>query len=282
MVVFSSTQLHKKSNSKVSNIAFTSFYYDLEHPQKTWILSDDLNEISGNDWLDKNHLLVIEDLHPILYFLRMDSMAVIEKKTTFLGLPDKKFDLEDVTTISDTIYALWSHGVIYKITGWKSNIQVKEIRTFLNKNNNPEGICYDPVSHNLLLACKGETGIRTEKKSTRAVFEFDTGGDSLKIIPFLLIHKWQFDRISPVNIDFNPSAIAVHPQTHEIYILSTRGSKCMAAFTHQGDLISVQSINPELLPQPEGICFAPDGVLYISSEGKKGAGRICKFIPFKK
>ena len=33
---------------------------------------------------------------------------------------------------------------------------------------------------------------------------------------------------------------------------------------------AVQFIDKELMPQPEGICFSPEGKLYISSEGKKG------------
>ena len=71
-------------------------------------------------------------------------------------------------------------------------------------------------------------------------------------------------------IKFNPSAIAVHPETNDIYILSTRDTKCMAVFSRDGKLKSFQLIDEDLMPQPEGICFSPEGVLYISSEGKKG------------
>ena len=44
----------------------------------------------------------------------------------------------------------------------------------------------------------------------------------------------------------------------------------MAVFSHDGVLKSYQTIDKEMMPQPEGICFSPDGKLYISSEGKKG------------
>jgi uncharacterized protein YjiK len=62
----------------------------------------------------------------------------------------------------------------------------------------------------------------------------------------------------------------VNPITHDIYILTTKDNKSMPIFSHDGVLRSYQPIDKELMPQPEGICFFPDGKLYISSEGKKG------------
>ena len=44
----------------------------------------------------------------------------------------------------------------------------------------------------------------------------------------------------------------------------------MAIYSHDGKFKMVQFIDKELMPQPEGICFSPEGKLYISSEGKKG------------
>ncbi|MEO6905999.1 MAG: SdiA-regulated domain-containing protein, partial [Ginsengibacter sp.] len=84
------------------------------------------------------------------------------------------------------------------------------------------------------------------------------------------IHKKDFEELAKDKISFNPSAIAIHPITHEIYLLSTKDNKCMAVYNRDGKLISFQSIDSDLMPQPEGICFSPDGKLYISSEGKKG------------
>ena len=88
--------------------------------------------------------------------------------------------------------------------------------------------------------------------------------------PFLVIHKNDFEKVAEQKIDFFPSAIAVHPVTHDIYLLSTRDTKCMAIYSHDGKFKMVQFIDKELMPQPEGICFSPEGQLFISSEGKKG------------
>lgn len=261
-----------------------AYKYDLEHPQKKWELPQELFEISGNTWIDKDHLLVIEDLHPNLYLMKLgDNNATIEKKVPFREeTADKKFDVEDVTVVGNTAYALWSHGKIFKVTDWQSNPKVDEIKTFLSKENNTEGICYDPVTKDLLIACKNESDVEDEKKSTRAIYEFDIKGDSLKSEPFMLVHKKDFKKETGEKLEFFPSAIAVHPITHDIYILSTKDTKCMAIFTHGGQMKSFELIDKELLPQPEGICFSPDGVLYISTEGKKGGlGYIYEFTAQK-
>jgi hypothetical protein len=247
-----------------------TFSYDLAHPQRKWLLPDELKEISGQTWLDSNHLLAIEDLHPVLYLLRLDTNAIVEKKSAFLEVTDKKFDMEDIASADNIVYALWSHGTVYKIAGWQSKPEVQEYPTFLSKENNTEGLCYDPVSGNLLIACKNESDLQDEKKSTRSIFEFDLKTGKLKDVPFLVIHKKDFKKIADEKLEFFPSAIAVHPISHDIYLLSTRDNKCMAQYSYNGELKSLQFFDKELLPQPEGICFAPNGTLYISSEGRHG------------
>ena len=254
--------------------------YDLSHPKKKWKLPQSLLEISGNSWIDKDRLLIIEDLHPNLYILNLkDTTAIIEKTISFKeDIDGKKFDVEDIVVVNTTAYALWSHGTIYKITDWQNKPQVKEVKTFLSKGNNTEGICYDPVSQNLLIACKEDADEQGEKKSTRAIYQYNIAGDSLLTVPFMTIHKKDFKKLTGEKESFYPSAIAVHPVTHDIYILSSKDTKCMAVFTHEGKLKSFQLIDKNLLPQPEGICFAPDGTLYISTEGKTGgSGYIFQF-----
>jgi uncharacterized protein YjiK len=265
-----STKNEKGTDTTRKATAETTYSYDLAKPAKKWTLPNDLLEISGITWIDNNHLLVIEDLHPNLYLLRLDNDAQIEKTIPFHETSKEKFDIEDVTVANNVAYALYSHGKIFKIQNWKDKPDVKEIKTWLSKENNTEGICYDPESTSLLVACKQTSGIDDEKKSTRAVFQFDLSADSLKQAPFLLIEKKDIKKTADEKLDFYPSAIAVHPKTHDIYILSTKGSKVMVQYSHSGQIKSVQEMDAGLLPQPEGICFSPDGTMYISTEGKHG------------
>ncbi|MDB5231467.1 MAG: hypothetical protein JWN76_2272 [Chitinophagaceae bacterium] len=252
-------------NSQKTGKAATG--YDLAKPVKTWNMPGTLNEISGVTWIDNNHLMAIEDLHANLYLLNIQK-GQVEKTIPFETSGDKKFDIEDVTIANNVVYALWSHGAIFKITNWASKPGVTEIPTFLKKKNNTEGICFDPVSNTLLVACKDDADVKDEKKSTRAVYSFDLSSGKLKENPFLVINKKDFKNAGSEKINFFPSAIAVHPVTHDIYILSTKDTKCMACFGRDGKLKAFESINKDLMPQPEGICFSPDGTLYITTQSR--------------
>ena len=257
----------------------TDFKYDLKNPNHTWRLPEQLVEVSGNTWIDADHLILIEDLNPNLYFVKIDDKNVTLQKTIPFAQTDKdKIDIEDVTYVDNTVYALWSHGVLFKITDWQGSPKVDKINTGLSKENNTEGLCYDPISKQLLIACKDDAGIPDDKKSAKAVYGFDINKQQLITPPFMVIHKKDFEALTGDKLSFNPSAIAVHPITHDIYILTTRDNKGMAVFSHEGVLKSYQTIEKELMPQPEGICFSPEGKLYISSEGKKGeAGNLFEF-----
>lgn len=252
--------------------------YNLQKPAASWDLPEELIEISGNAWMDNKHLLVIEDLHPNLYVVKLDGQATIEKTVSFAPPKPDKFDIEDVTFVGNTAYALWSHGTIYKIDDWKTSPKVSNWETGLKKSNNTEGICYDPFSKQLLIACKDNSGDEDEKKSTRAIYEVDPSTGQMKSDPFLLIERKSLEKKAGAKTNFHPSGIAVHPLTGDIYILSTKDTKGLAQYSSSGELKDFQWIDKDLMLQPEGICFAPDGALYISSEGKHGTpGKIFRF-----
>lgn len=245
--------------------------YNFKHPDDKWELPKSLKEISGITWLRENYLLAIEDLHPLLYELRLQGKkADIMRKVEFKQTDKEKFDFEDLVVKGKNVYALWSHGVVFKINNWEKANKVEKTKTWLAKENNTEGMAYDPVTGNLLIACKNESGLEDEKKSTRVVYEFDTKGDSIKSEPFLVINKKDFEKTAGEQIDFYPSAIGVHPRTHDIYIISTRSTKCIAQFSHNGKMKAFSYLDKDLLIQPEGICFDPSGNMFISTEGKKG------------
>ena len=260
-----------KKEEEPKPVSLSSTEYDLLKPRKSWTLSDSLAEISGIAFKKNETLLAIEDLRPVLYELNLqDSLGVIANQIQFRETDKEKFDFEDLAVIGDTAYALWSHGAIFKIVKQKKGATSERMKTWLKKENNTEGLAYDPLSGNLLVACKDDAGLEGVKKSTRAVYEFDIKADSLKPDPFMLINKSDFENVAGEKIDFYPAAIAVHPVSHDIFIISTKDTKCIAQFTHDGKLKAFDYLEKEMLPQPEGICFDTQGNLYISTQARHG------------
>jgi uncharacterized protein YjiK len=258
-----------KKEETEKRVSLQSIDYDLVHPLKKWSLSDSLAQISGIAWVKNDQFLAIEDIRPILYEIKFgDTAGTITNKIQFRKAEDDKFDFEDLAVVGDTVYALWSHGAVFKIAKGRKEDSAQRTKTWLKKDNNTEGLAYDPVSGNLLIACKEESGVEDEKESTRAIFEFDRKADSLKRAPFMLIHKKDFESVAGEKVDFYPAAIAVHPVTHDIYVISTKDTKAIAQFSHEGKLKAFDYIDKQMLPQPEGICFDPEGNLYISTESR--------------
>ena len=273
------TGLSKKSGDSTIKNSIPAFNYDVKKPDHAWKLPSSLVEVSGITWIDADHLILIEDLHPNLYYIKLSGeAAVLEKTIPFAAKNSEKIDIEDVALIGNTVYALWSHGILFKVSNWQDKAKVEQLNTGLGKENNTEGLCYDPVTKQLLIACKDDAGLQDEKKTDKAVYQFDITQKKLITPPFMVIRKKDFVPLVGEKLNFNPSAIGVHPITHDIYILTTRDNKGMAIFSHDGILKSYQEIEKDLMPQPEGICFSPDGRLFISSEGKQGeSGNVFEF-----
>jgi hypothetical protein len=195
---------HKKKHKEEALVVTAAgFPFEVNKPSRTWVLPDTLIEISGITPLTDTSLLVIEDLHPQLYVVNtVSDTARIGRIIPFKDTKKDKFDFEDLVLVNDTVYALWSHGVIYRITDWQRDPQFQKLETGLSKENNTEGIAYDAVTDKLLIACKNESGETDEKKSTRSVFSFDRFSDTLLTQPFLLIRKKDFENAGNGKVDF--------------------------------------------------------------------------------
>jgi uncharacterized protein YjiK len=170
--------------------------------------------------------------------------------------------------------------------------------TQLSKKNDAEGLAYDPVSNQLLIACKGHPFVdEQDGKEFKAIYSFSLETKELNLNPFLLI---QMDTIkyyknyntmtqlgvellalfdhAKGDVSFHPSGVAIHPLSGNIYVIGSVGNLLMV-FSRQGQMLAMVKLRKKIHAQPEGICFSPDGTLYISNEGDGGEGKIFRFKP---
>ena len=262
--------------------------YDLSKPDRTLKLGATLVEISGLSYVEETgDLFAINDEMGAIFRLDTQNGDIIE--TIDFG---KDGDYEGVERVDTIIYVLKSNGNLhpYNTVTKKKD---KTIKTNLNYANDVEGLGYDAETHSLLLACKESPQLKDEKKrkGIKAVFAYDLRAGKLKKNPVLEIADKDMlafleQHIADYSLpelelkifknrvkSFSPSGIAVHPQTGNYYVLSTVG-KLMAVLDRNSDIQQIYFLQPAVHAQPEGICFTPEGDLYISNEGVNFTARV--------
>ncbi|MEL6865210.1 MAG: SdiA-regulated domain-containing protein [Bacteroidota bacterium] len=279
---------------EINNQPYT-FPYQLSEPEKTVKLSSELVEISGLSTCAKKHeLCAVQDEKGIIYLLDRKK-GTIEDKFRFW----KDGDYEGIEVIGDNAYVVKSTGTIYEVEAYRDkDRKVTKYNSFLNRDNDVEGLCYDAKNHRLLLACKGRPATGQSLNDIRykkCVYSFDLTTKQLDSIPAYelsleaiqdylhtnpMLRKLDklltFFTAERDNLSFNPSAIAIHPETGNLYLTSSVG-KVLLVLNSAGEILYIEKLDKTIHRQPEGLAFDHKGRLYISNEGKEGKARIHRF-----
>lgn len=256
--------------------------FDFDQPLEITKLPASLKEISGIVFYKKNELACVQDEKGLIYFYDLKK-GKLRRNIAFA----KDKDYEAIANVGDTLFVLCSNGEISEIDFTDERTESHTYSTFLSKQNNSEGLCYDPLNHRLLVACKGDAGINKDSR-LKAIYAFNLDKRELNEIPAYLIHadsvevhlknhtpNFLSERLPLGNFAFEPSEVGIDPMTNDIYVLSAVG-KTIMAMTTDGKIKFAYSLHPGFFKQPEGIAFSKDGSLYISDEGKGGAANLIK------
>jgi len=268
-------------------------YYDLANPVARYQMPDYLVEISGLSYYGKGKLACIQDENANIYVWNLEKEKIIDKYEF-----GKDADYEDIAVVGKTAYILRNNGNIYRISDFmKKNRKVETYNTPLREKNNTEGLAFDPLSNSLLIACKGSPSIDKENsyEGYKAIYKFDLEMEELIARPSFLIDLERLDsyidqsaftrfsvgiakklHIIESETSFEPSGLAIHPLYGDIYVISSVG-KLLVILNRKGKVLDVKELDPKEFRQPEGICFSPNGDMYISSEGRGGKGYILEF-----
>jgi len=297
LLIYLSSFAQKNDKYKLFEHADYDFPYQLNEPNRSWELPKKLEEISGLGYINKHRLACVQDEKGNIYIFNLES-GEIERKIDF----GNDGDYEGVEIINNDAWILKSNGTLFKVINYLKNPEPTTIKytTDLSGKNDAEGLAYDPISKNLLIACKGHPFVDEKKgKEFKAIYSFNFKTRLLDLKPFLLIEmdtiKYYknyntmtqmgvellayFDH-SKGDLSFQPSGIAIHPKTGNIYILGSVGN-LLLVFSREGEMLAIIKLRSKIHPQPEGICFSPNGTLYISNEGDDDEGTISMFEPKK-
>ncbi len=255
----------KKSQDKSETITFqyVNLPYNFEEPTEKYVLPDKLKEISGLSYFKNNQLVCVNDEVGKIFIYDINEKKIVD------NIPfGKDGDYEGVEVVGDEVFVLKSNG---KLKGFKiGEAFEREIDCSEPEVIEYEGLGYDPKSKRLLLVAKERVKSVDDKKMIYA-YDFDRK----VLFKHIAIPQEQVTDDANGKI-FKPSGIAVHPKTGQTFIIASNGKKLLV-LSEKGQKEALISLNPKIYRQPEGICFSPDGDLFISSEGKDGDGYILRF-----
>lgn len=265
--------------------------YDFDRPDAAFDLPGVLREVSGLTLLPDGHLGAVQDEDGIIFLIDAESGEVVN--AIEFGDPG---DYEGIAAVDADIFVLNSGGTLFRVSGWEDvEPRTERLETPLDARCDAEGLAYDQPRGRLLIACKEYPGPHVD--DGRSVFAFDLATSRLLPEPALVlrfaavaahfratqrgsgklidkIYKLFGDLLLPGEL--KPSAVAIHPLTEEVYVLSSAGPM-IVVMNANGELLNVWALSGEHLPQAEGLSFLENGDLFISTEGNGRPGRLFRY-----
>jgi uncharacterized protein YjiK len=248
--------------------------YDLAaDTPRSFSLPAELREISGLASTADGRLFTHNDEQGVV--MEIATASGLVTKRFFVGGKTLRQDFEGLAIAGQDFFLVTSDGRLYRFREGKDGaiVPVERFSTGLKPSHNVEGLCYDPGTHSLLLACKDPgPGIG---RRMRAVFSFSLQSLTLDPRPRFLINADSIAHALGLE-SFNPSGIERHPETGSFFLLSAK-DPAVVELNGTGSVIAASRLPRDILPQPEGIAFGLDLSLWIGSEGKK-RGRIAVYV----
>jgi len=284
LLISSSLPLASQENDKYKLYVHPDydFPYTINNPDASWELPGKLEEVSGLSYIDENLLACVQDEKGNIYLFNLQS-GEVEQKIDF----EDDGDYEGIEIIGQDAWVLKSNGTLFEVLDFQEGETpfVRKYATELTGKNDAEGLGFDPIENNLLIACKGHPFVDEKKgKEFKAIYNFSLEEKKLDLNPLFLIvmdtvkyyknyntmtqlgvELMAFINDSKGDVSFQPSGLAVHPVSGNLYVIASVGN-LLIVYSRESEMLAMFKLRNKYFPQPEGICFSPDGTLYISNE----------------
>lgn len=282
LVLFLANLILSDGNFHEHNERSSYAKFDFDNPEDVFVLDRELEEISGLTFNMEDRLLyTINDEKGRIYKIHPESGDIVDEYKF-----GKKGDYEGIEILDGQILVTNSEGDLFISN--QDHPQAIIQRTPLGIANDVEGLGYDPELGMVLIACKGEPWLPIE--GDRAIYAYNQELHRMDSTVYLDIKISELqncvDTLYEDNAmkeglkrrlrEFAPSAVAVRPETGDIFVSTAHGS-LIAVFDKNKRIRDIVKLNEIICPQPEGLCFDNYGDLYVSTEGHGGTGKIFKF-----
>ncbi len=232
-----------------------------------WTMPTDLREISGHAFYG-SLLAAIEDEDGIIYLFNPKT-GVVERRIPFGAAGD----YEGIAIVGETAWVLRSDGVLFEVKNFANGTPTTQKHTtFLQAGNNTEGLFYDRPNNRLLVSVKDQD---PKDNSCKGVYAYDLRTGTMAQKPVWCMVAPGTDISSKHHPELRASEIALQPTTNTLYALDGPANR-LYVLDADGQVRHYYKLDKDAFPQPEGLAFATDGTLYISTEGNGGNGAVLK------
>lgn len=229
-------------------------------------LNKKLDEISGLALSPEGKLFAHGDEEGKIFQLDKTSGRII--KEFEIGKKDVEEDFEDLAIVGNRFYLVSSKGDIYEFKEGMNDDEVPftKYETELKSKYDVEGLCYEPQTETLLLACKEFAGKEFEDKKT--IYSFDLKTKKVNKEPRFVISLKQLEKEWDID-QFKPSGLIRHPFSGTFIILGGEG-RVIIEISAEGEILNKMELDEDFHNQPEGITILNDGTMIMADEGGKG------------
>jgi hypothetical protein len=258
---------------KATNFYKEDGYFDLIHPSEINILPMGVSSFSDLTLMDSSHLVGIEPISGNVVFLDINNYSISSQLS--LG---SDFRFQAISRIDSTLILMDSENKVHFL------VPPYDINSFVSSNETIEnfhssGICLHESTKRLFLI--SEVQEKEEGQFSSYLYAFNLNKNKLSDEPLFEINLTDIETFAIKNnlslpttivsnsgdtiqgLDLNPSAIAVHPKTNEIYILSS--DRSLIVYNQFGEVVNFTLLDASIFSKPTGMTFQENGDLLISN-----------------
>ncbi|HEU4420191.1 MAG TPA: SdiA-regulated domain-containing protein [Planctomycetota bacterium] len=249
-------------------------------PTRSFLLPDDLREVSAIAAADDHTLACVQDEKGALFFFDLDQGRVL-RRAKF----GPKGDYEGLAKVGDDYWVLRSDGLLLRLVATADRYEIAETLATGLGVKEFEGLAVDRAANRFVLAPKS-LAKETEERELRPLFAFDLATRLAAKEPLITLHLDQVldaARLQGIAVPTRLSKrgkekpavrlffaeVAVHPGTGELWLLSA-GDRALLVVDRNGQFRGMHFFPAEEMPQPEAATFLPNGHLVLGSEGGGG------------
>jgi hypothetical protein len=257
---------------KASQFVKEDGYFDLEHPNSIVPLPMGNMPLSDLTLLDSTQMFCIQSSTGGVVIYDLDSNKI--SASLSLGIQEV---IRDIVVVDSSLLLFDENMSVYRSYAPFDSLHTTQL-TKGNTSWKSASICHHAMTHRLFIVGSVDNLEQTErfvytynlnntKFQEEPLFQFDVSAlETFAQTNNIKINTFKVNAMQDTVLGFNfiPTAIAVHPKTNDIYILSSI-DRTLAVFNQFGELVNLAVLEPRQFPVPSGMVFNAQGDLYISN-----------------